>query len=173
MALYARIDNGLVAELFSTTGNISALFHPDLVWVDVTKASPQPLAGWTAVKPSGTWVFAAPVVPALTLPQQAQDALAAGFSVVSTGTPALSGIYSCDAIAQARITAIQTRINAGLGLPLSASAVDWIDIAGVVHAFTADEFTAFAHALSDYVYQLDMIALGAGSALPAQPVTIA
>lgn len=35
MKRYARIDSGAVAELFSTDGDISEMFHPDLVWVEV------------------------------------------------------------------------------------------------------------------------------------------
>lgn len=35
MKNYARIDSGIVAELFSTGENIAELFHPDLRWVEV------------------------------------------------------------------------------------------------------------------------------------------
>ena len=35
MKSYARIDGGLVAELFSTDGDITEMFHPELVWVEV------------------------------------------------------------------------------------------------------------------------------------------
>jgi len=33
MQQYARIENGLVAELFSTAADIGTLFHPALHWV--------------------------------------------------------------------------------------------------------------------------------------------
>ncbi len=36
MATYARIDNGVVAELFATDGDISEMFNPALVWVGCT-----------------------------------------------------------------------------------------------------------------------------------------
>ncbi len=36
MKKYARIDNGVVAELLETDGNIEEMFHPDIMWVDVT-----------------------------------------------------------------------------------------------------------------------------------------
>lgn len=34
MKTYARINEGRVAELFATDGNIAELFHPALVWVE-------------------------------------------------------------------------------------------------------------------------------------------
>lgn len=45
MTVYARIYEGLVAELFETDGDITTMFHPDLIWVEV----PEGLAvvvGW-------------------------------------------------------------------------------------------------------------------------------
>jgi hypothetical protein len=47
MKTYARIDNGLVAELFDTDGDISEMFNPAIVWIDVTAIDPQPKAGWS------------------------------------------------------------------------------------------------------------------------------
>ena len=35
MKTYARIDNGVVAEIFKTEDNIFKLFHPDIVFVEV------------------------------------------------------------------------------------------------------------------------------------------
>jgi len=46
MKTYARIEGGRVAEFFSTASDIRQLFHPSLVWVDVTKQSDVKL-GWT------------------------------------------------------------------------------------------------------------------------------
>lgn len=34
MKTYARIQEGHVAELFSTDGDITEMFHPDLHWVE-------------------------------------------------------------------------------------------------------------------------------------------
>lgn len=47
MATYARLQNGIVAELFTTTVNIDGLFPPSLIWLDVTDV-PQAAVGWTA-----------------------------------------------------------------------------------------------------------------------------
>lgn len=46
MKTYARIEDGQVAELFQTDGDISQMFHPSLVWMDVTNSNPQPQPGW-------------------------------------------------------------------------------------------------------------------------------
>lgn len=46
MKTYARIYAGQVAELFSTDQDIATLFHPALVWVDITGMSPQPQERW-------------------------------------------------------------------------------------------------------------------------------
>lgn len=47
MRTYARIDGGMVAEIFATAGDIVEMFHPSLVWVDVTGAQPAPGPGWS------------------------------------------------------------------------------------------------------------------------------
>ena len=43
---YARIEDGVVAELLETDRDITEMFHPALVWVDVTDISPPPKIGW-------------------------------------------------------------------------------------------------------------------------------
>ncbi len=66
MRTYARIYEGAVAEIFSTDGDMAEMFHPDLVWADITDVTPEPVYGWTAVEVEGAWSFAEPVVPAPT-----------------------------------------------------------------------------------------------------------
>jgi len=46
MKTYARIERGIVHELFTTDGNIKELFHPSMHWVDVTGLTPEPSEGW-------------------------------------------------------------------------------------------------------------------------------
>lgn len=60
MKTYARIDHGIVMELFSTDADIADLFHPDLVWVDVTDVTPQPNDNWSATAAAGQWSFVSP-----------------------------------------------------------------------------------------------------------------
>ncbi|WP_434590041.1 tail fiber assembly protein [Pseudomonas sp. R4-83] len=61
MRSYARICEGEVQELFSTDGDISEMFHPDMVWVDVSDFEKSPAVGWLAVESSGSWSLSAPV----------------------------------------------------------------------------------------------------------------
>jgi hypothetical protein len=63
MRIYARIDNGAVAELFETDGDITTMFNPELIWVDITDISPQPEANWSAIEANGDWTFAPVAVP--------------------------------------------------------------------------------------------------------------
>lgn len=60
---YARIENGVVPELFETPPGVKIedCFYPSLVWIEVTD-QPQVQPGWTY---SGG-VFSAPIPPDLT-----------------------------------------------------------------------------------------------------------
>ena len=172
MPTYARIQDGVVAELLTTRANIQQMFHPALHWVDVTALSPQPALGW--VYAGGTFAPAPPPPPppAPTPAQAAAAAFAQGCRLVSRGTAALNGRYALDPASQANVIGVQTRINAGLGLPLGAATIDWPDADGGTHTLTAAQFTALATALSDYVYLVDQFGIGAAATLPPQPYTV-
>jgi hypothetical protein len=43
---FARIEDGVVAEIFATDADIRNLFHPALIWVDVSDL-PKVGPGWT------------------------------------------------------------------------------------------------------------------------------
>ncbi|VVP78055.1 hypothetical protein [Pseudomonas fluorescens] len=60
MKTYARIFNSTVVELFSTDGNMAEMFHPDLLWIDITEITPAPQIDWTAHFGTLGWVFASP-----------------------------------------------------------------------------------------------------------------
>ena len=57
MKIYARVLDGMVMELFSTDLDITTLFNPALVWVDVTDVSPTPVFGDSATETDGAWTF--------------------------------------------------------------------------------------------------------------------
>ena len=63
MKTYARIENGTVAELFSTAGDIRELFHPALQWVQASEGAQ---VGWLW---DGAVMAPAPV-PEPVLPQE-------------------------------------------------------------------------------------------------------
>jgi hypothetical protein len=68
MRTYARLDQGSVVELLTTDGDILAMFHPELHWVDVTDV-PAATYGWrlegAIVVPPQTTAGAADAVLAL------------------------------------------------------------------------------------------------------------
>lgn len=66
MQTYARIHDGIVVERIATDRDITMMFHPSLVWVDVSGISPQPQVGWSAIQSSGAWSFGPPAGPAST-----------------------------------------------------------------------------------------------------------
>ena len=81
---YARIDQGRVAEVFTTHEDLEALFNPGLVWVDVT-SQPHVAEGWlydgqhlAAPAPS-----AAPAGPSLAELQEQLQALTARMAAFS------------------------------------------------------------------------------------------
>lgn len=170
MSTYARIQNGIVAELFAPPAGvtITECFHPDLTWIECD-GTPGVAPGWTYSK--GT--FSAPAAPKPTLAQKAQAMLSAGCQIASTGTPALNGTYAVDSLSQMHVVAVETSIAAGKGLPGGASTVTWPDVTGAPHSFTATNFSNFAAALRDYVSALSAIAATDSGTLPAQPMTIA
>jgi hypothetical protein len=75
MRLYARIQDGVVAELLATDGDITTMFNPALLWVDIS-SRPEISAGWQL---DGTEFIAPspapPAAPPLTIAElQAQIA---------------------------------------------------------------------------------------------------
>lgn len=92
-------------------------------------------------------------------------------SVVSTGTPSLSGAYGITLNDKVNISSIVAGIGAGQGVPGSGSSFVYLDAAGAPHVFTAAQFLPFAKAIRDYVYSFAMAAGGQG-AVPTSPITI-
>lgn len=110
--------------------------------------------------------------PAPTPATNAVVALGAGLTIVSTATPALNGTYAIDQLTQMDIIAIETSLNAGKGFPGGAAMFNYHDMSGVLHVFSAANFTNFAAAVRDYVYMLKALIAGASTALPASTTSI-
>lgn len=66
MALYARIENNKVAEIFETDGNIKEMFPDSFIWIDVTDEKNQPEFGWSYSKGK----FTAPVIDFASIAEQ-------------------------------------------------------------------------------------------------------
>jgi hypothetical protein len=149
---------GLVGQHFSWSAAGTIEFFPD------TPASV--VAGVEAV-------YTAHNPATIPLPTQAQSALATGLQLTSTGTPALNGTYAVDPLSQHDIVAIETSLNAGKGFPGGATTFNYPDATGVMHSFSAANFTDFAAAVRDYVYALKSVIAGASTTIPAASTTIA
>lgn len=63
MKTYARIENSVIAELFSTDGNIAEMFSVSLKWVDVSLVVPAPQPGW--LTHDGGKTFLPPALPTI------------------------------------------------------------------------------------------------------------
>ncbi|PIK75249.1 tail fiber assembly protein [Pseudomonas sp. 382] len=60
MPIYARIEDCRVMELLETDGDITQMFHPSLVWIEVPQDVPA-TQGWECVE--GEFSAPAPIVP--------------------------------------------------------------------------------------------------------------
>lgn len=90
MKKYARIDSGNVVEIFQTPGDITQMFNPELIWLDISSIIPEPQTGWSY---DGI-VFVAPTITTLVQAQTAQlavlnaaaaNAYVAGFQSSASG----------------------------------------------------------------------------------------
>lgn len=54
---YALIQNSIISEIFETDGDITRMFHPDLIWLNISKINPEPQEGWTATQTGDRWIF--------------------------------------------------------------------------------------------------------------------
>lgn len=170
MVTYARIEGGIVQELFSPPAGtaITACFQADLVWVECDQV-PGVAPGWSYS--GGT--FTAPASSTPTLAQQAATMLATGCQIVSTSTSTRNATYACDSQTWQEVAGVLAQIAAGLGLPGGGSTFNWPDVAGTPHSFDAAGFKALATALSNFIYALQAIMNSNSGTLPQQPVTIA
>jgi hypothetical protein len=67
MPIYARISNGVVAEMLTLDGPIAGRFHPSLTWIDVSGKNVR--TGWLAK--DGTFTEPPEPIAALVLPSLA------------------------------------------------------------------------------------------------------
>ena len=171
--IYARIDGGAIAELCTLADGISieTVFHPLLLWVDVTTAAPPPAVGWTAALVGGAWSFTGPAGP--TLAQQAAALLAGGLTIASTGTPGIDGVYRCDPESRATIAEVVSGINSGRGFPGGGGTFDFDLATGHVTFAATATFIAVAVAIQDFGYQINQVLAGRSSTLPPASTSIA
>ena len=86
MKTYARIENGIVAELLKTDGDITRMFNPALVWVDVSSRA-DVIQGWQFDGVD----FTAPAAPHTIAQAPSIAELQAQLATLSAQIAALSG----------------------------------------------------------------------------------
>lgn len=96
MAKYCRVQDGRVVEFIETDGDITQMFHPSMIWVDVDGVDGIDY-GWAATESDGEWIFAPYVAPPPT-PEQ----------VLTSQSAKLVGLKQ---LAEAQKTALSNRIG--------------------------------------------------------------
>lgn len=163
MSAWAFVVNGVVVE--TTTADPTDRFNPALMWIPCAETV---LPGWTC---SGTPpVFGPPPPPPG--PSPLAVALAGPLAITSSVAPAINGCYPIDTATQGLITAIATAINAGLGLPGGGATFEWPDAAGTGHAWPAAQFTLFAKAVMNYLYQVAQFGRRAIATPPSMTIAL-
>ncbi len=171
MSIYALVAGGRVVEIAAGTFEV----HPDFVWVDVSSVTPRPETGWSATESGGNWSFAAPVTPTLTLAQQASALLAAGLTLTTAGTLALSGVtFATDALTQQQIQAelIALLASSNASFADGAATIAWPDTSGTLHTMTPVQFKELAVAIAAFVSACVVAIKGQATALPSASATI-
>ena len=97
--------------------------------------------------------------------------------IVVEAPATLAGTYAITDDAHAAMTVLATSIASGRALPGGGSAFNYIDMTGMQHSFSAEQFLAFAHACDNYIYNWTQ-ALAANlanksAAYPSNTITLA
>jgi hypothetical protein len=180
MTTYARVQNGVVAELFAPPAGttMAACFNPALQWVECD-GTPGVAVGWSATETNGAWTFAAPAAPAQSPAQQAQSLVSTGIVITST-----SGGWSATFPTQTDATgaSVWTMVlaeqvalvaNNNAAFADGSKAVQWPDVTGALHSLTPTQFQAFAMAMGAFVAGCRNVINGvSGATLPATAATI-
>jgi hypothetical protein len=175
--MFARIEDGIVAELFTPPDGVplADCFTPDIAAQFVAvPGGVSPEQGWLY---NGTTFAAPPPPPGPTAGEIALAAYAAfiagGLTIISTGTPAISGTYSIDATVLGDITDeaqfISTFAEFTTG---STTNLPWPMPNGTTVIFpTTAAFLAFTKAAGQAAAAAKM-AVATASAMPSATVTI-
>lgn len=139
MKTYARIDNGIVAELFSTDGDITEMFHPDLIWVEIPDEAVA--VGWAFAAGK----FTAPVIPAPTAEELKAMIAARRFEAETAGITLYGSAIDTGRDSQALIT------GAAMAAMLDPNySCQWKTAGGFIE-LTAPQLLAIATAMRAHV----------------------
>ncbi|WP_429139263.1 DUF4376 domain-containing protein [Aeromonas veronii] len=108
MTIYARVEGGFVVELFETSGDITELFHHDLVWVEVGDKNIS--CGWSYIEGE----FHPPIATNRTANKLLADVSLKRW-LVETGGILVAGIpIKTDRESQAQIFSVYASLNIGI-----------------------------------------------------------
>lgn len=141
MKNYARIYDGIVYEILETDADISEMFHPDLVWVEVPDGA-DVACGWTYAAGK----FAAPVVPAPTAEDMKAKIAERRWQQVQAGTDA-DGIHiDTSDTSQVKITGASMTATID-----STYTCNWKTADGSWVTLSATQILAIARAMRVYI----------------------
>ena len=134
---YARIDNGLVVELFSTELDITQLFHPDLVWAEIPEGTSRPSEGWVAKNNEGEWSFSEKLEPEPSEGELKRDAIyrrdfliaAANEVTAGMGDAFLAGLLNPEDVDRFKaFAAYKLKLNKVVEQPGFPQVIDWPEV---------------------------------------------
>jgi hypothetical protein len=128
--------------------------------------------GHWAVANGGTLVPYTPPMPELSLRAQAEAALIAGVSIVSTSNPALDGVYPMTPEMRSDIQAEVLSLVVNQSFTNGGTVIGIGDISNTLHDFDAAIFPTFATLYGRHVGALRAVQISNEGTLPSQPVTI-
>jgi hypothetical protein len=178
MTVYARIQNGVVAELFTPPNGVSiASCFVASIATTFVPASAAVQQGWTYSGGN----FTAPNVAQASLEARATAKLtacvAAGIAITCTSNPALNETFALDDTTMAQIGSVARDAASGLGLPMNLPVFIYPNLAGEPCQFTHDQVVGIYKAMRDLLFQLNtqaaIMAHGGQPSWPVQAATIA
>lgn len=181
MSTYARVQDGIVAELFAPPSGVvlEDCFAPSVAsqFVDITAVDPAPLPGWTATQRGSTWSFSAPPSPPeATLAERGAAALSGGVTIALSGSVELPAtLFPTDVVSRQNINAVLTALMVSGVFPDGTTTYPLQDSAGSWHAFSAPQYKAVAGAILAYAAALALIINGnplGAAALPNASLTL-
>lgn len=147
MTVYARIENDMVAELVTTSGDIKTMFHSSWVFVDVT-AIAKIEVGWSAKQIQGQWLFNAPQPPSndalIRYAQRKQRSVASGGTSVNVGGVFLKAATDPTSLAHLASIVTMSQLTPTVAIP-------WSDSSGNVNMLAASQVAALNNQVHSFV----------------------
>ncbi|WP_256576900.1 MULTISPECIES: DUF4376 domain-containing protein [unclassified Pseudomonas] len=183
MRTYAWIYDGAVAELTETSGDISTMYHPSFLWVEVPPDI-APKVGWLAHQEDDVWSFVPPEsarwsVDELRLMIAAERYRREGLGVVVAGLPIDTSRDSQSLIAGMAVSALvdsayRCNFKTGAGF-VELDAVQILEISNAVRGHVQacfDREKTLLDLIAAGTFREEMLAEGWPDSSPPEPVEL-